>query len=244
MNYNASVSDFFKSAKWTNNMLLGAVLMLIPIVGQMALSGWHITCFWARGHEDDPAKMPPFDFQFFGKYLERGLWPFVVNMVTSLIIFSIVGIMILVFFAMFGLFGGGNELLRGGGFTIMILGVFCFQILSFLIYNTLMTPLIISASITQDFKAAFDFRFIKKFISLVWKEMLVSMLFMLGLGICAAIVAIMTCSIGIYFVMPLIIYSWHHLQKQLYLQYLLRGGEALLLSPKLMDGPPAFLPKL
>ncbi len=244
MNYNASVSDFFKSAKWTSNMLFGAVLMLIPIVGQMALSGWHITCLWTRGHEDDPAKMPPFDFQFFGKYMERGLWPFVVSMVTSLILWPIAGIMILIFFAMIGLFGGGNELLRGGGFTIMIFGIFCFQFLFFLSYSALMTPLIISASMTQDFKAAFNFRFIKKFISLVWREMLVSMFFMLGLGICAAIVAIMTCSIGIYFVMPIIIFSWHHLQKQLYQQYLFRGGEALILSPKLIDGPPAFPPKL
>jgi hypothetical protein len=238
MNYQASVSDFFQSPKWKNNMLLGAVSMFIPIVGQMVLNGWHITCLWAQRNENDPAKMPAFDFQFFGKYLERGLWPFVVSMVAALIFLPIIGVTILLIFVMAGMFGLRNGQLNHSEFVFIMLGIFGLQILSSVLYNVLITPLIISASITQDFKTAFNFKFIKKFITLVWKEMLVSMLFMLGLGLCSFVVAIITCFIGIYFATPIIIYSWHHLQKQLYQLYLSRGGDALAISPKLFDGPP------
>ena len=39
---------------------------------------------------------------------------------------------------------------------------------------------------------------------------------------------------------PIVIYTWHHLQKQLYRLYLARGGEAIPVSQKLADVPPAL----
>ena len=83
MNYAASVSDFFKSPKWMMNLLLGGVCVLIPIVGPMVVLGWLITGFWARQDENFET-FPDFDFSHFGKYLERGLWPFLVAFVASM----------------------------------------------------------------------------------------------------------------------------------------------------------------
>ena len=71
MNYMASISDFFKSPKWLMNLLLGGVCCLIPIVGPLVLMGWLITGFWAR-EDQRPETFPDFDFNQFGKYLERG----------------------------------------------------------------------------------------------------------------------------------------------------------------------------
>src|SRR6187455_3196366 len=85
MNYTASISDFFKSPKWGMNLLLGGVCILIPLVGPLALGGWHITGFWAR-KDQDPAKFPDFDFNQFGKYLERGLWPFLAGVIVALVL--------------------------------------------------------------------------------------------------------------------------------------------------------------
>lgn len=85
MHYNASVTDFFKSPKWGMNLLLGGVAMLIPMIGPLVLGGWHVAGFWARGNDEDPARFPPFDFQYSGKYLERSLWPFLVNLAASLV---------------------------------------------------------------------------------------------------------------------------------------------------------------
>ena len=70
---------------WKNNLLLGAVCILIPMIGPLLLTGWHTTCLWARGSDDDPVTAPPFDFQYFTKYLEFGVWPFLVNLTASLL---------------------------------------------------------------------------------------------------------------------------------------------------------------
>jgi hypothetical protein len=150
MRYNASVTDFFKIPKWGTSMLLGAVAMLIPAIGPLVLGGWHVTGFWARGDDEDPAKFPPFDFQYFGKYLERGLWPFLVNLAASVV--------------------------------------------------------------------------------------------MIPLMMCLMIITIITCSMGMFFAAPISIFSWHHLQKQIYQLYISRGGEPIPLSPKLQDVPP-LLPR-
>src|SRR5450432_1910735 len=88
MDYSASVSDFFKSPKWMMNLLLGGVCVLIPIVGQIVVLGWLITGFWAR-QDQNFETFPDFDFSHFGKYLERGLWPFLVAFVASMA-FSVV----------------------------------------------------------------------------------------------------------------------------------------------------------
>ena len=75
MNYTASVGDYFKSPKWMMNTLLGGVCVFIPLIGPIVIKGWLITGFWGRDDER-PETFPDFDFNNFGKYLERGLWPF------------------------------------------------------------------------------------------------------------------------------------------------------------------------
>jgi hypothetical protein len=242
MNYNASISDFFKSPKWLPNMLLGGVTLLIPLIGPLVLSGWHVGAFWARGDRDDPDGIPPYDFQYFGKYLERGLWPFLVGMVASLVFIPVMMCLILPFFLLTGVMGSGHGHESGGIFVVVILGMFCLQILLMLLYQILVTPLMVRATITQDFPSAFNLRFAKSFLSLTWKQLLASMLFMLGVGLCLMVLAVVTCYIGAIFAAPVVIFSWHHLQKQLYQLYLVRGGEPVPLSPKLQDGPPPLLP--
>src|SRR4051812_34948383 len=92
MNYIASISDFFKSPHWLMNLLLGGVCVLIPIVGPIVLLGWLITGFWARQNQAFET-FPPFDFSHFGKYLERGLWPFLVTLVASFAFVPVVWIL-------------------------------------------------------------------------------------------------------------------------------------------------------
>src|ERR1041384_701612 len=85
MNYTASISDYFKSPKWMMNTLLAGICVFIPLVGQIVIKGWLITGFWGRD-ENRPETFPDFDFNNFGKYLERGLWPFLVSLASGLVI--------------------------------------------------------------------------------------------------------------------------------------------------------------
>lgn len=238
MNYTRSVNDFFKSPKWGMNMLLGAVAVLIPVVGQLVLAGWHVTVFWARGDDEDPAKFPPFDFQNFGKYLERGLWPFLVNLAASLLLVPLV--MILVAPLLFLTILSDSKESSGVAFGVMIAAIMVLQFGLMLVYHFVVTPLMLRATITQDFKASFDIAFVRDFLARMWREMIVCMLFMFGLGLCMVLVTVITCYIGMFFAAPVVMFSWHHLQKQIYQLYLARGGRVVPLSPKLHDLPPAL----
>lgn len=239
MHYNASVADFFKIPKWGTNMLLGAVTMLIPAIGPLVLGGWHVTGFWARGDDEDPAKFPPFDFQYFGKYLERGLWPFLVNLAASLVMVPLIMCLMIPLFLLVGVLGPGID--QGGSAItvgLLIAGMMILQFGLMLLYQFVVAPLMISATITQDFTSAFRIKFVIDFLKLVWKEQIASLVFMFGLGLCLMIITIITCSLGIFFAAPISIFSWHHLQKQIYQIYLSRGGEPIPHSSKLQDVPP------
>lgn len=236
MNYIASITDFFKSPKWGMNLLLGIVAMIIPVVGPLVLAGWLITGFWARKDDENPATFPDFNFEQFMKYLERGVWPFVVNLVCSFVMVPVA--MVIVFIPMMLLsFLGANS----SGDSAGILGLFM-MVVMFTLYAVMMavfffvtTPLILRATITQDFAKAFDFGFVKRFIILVKSEMIMAALFMLGVAVVMMILAVVTCYIGAFAAAPVVFYAWHHIQKQLYKVYLSRGGDAVPMSPKLTD---------
>lgn len=240
MRYIASVSDYFKIPKWGMNTLLGAVAILIPIVGPIVLGGWHITLFWAQGDEEDPAQFPPFDFQYFGKYLERGLWPFLVNLAASFAMVLPVMCLMIPFFLFMGLFGPGEDG-PSLGLGMLIAVMMILQIVFMLMYQLIVTPMMIASTVTQDFKSAFRKKFLLDFMSLVWREQIVSLFFMFGLGLCLMVITVITCYIGMFFAAPITMFSWYHLQKQIYQLYLSRGGEAIPRSVKLRDVPPRLL---
>ena len=235
MNYAASISDYFKSPKWMMNTLLGGVCVLIPFIGQIVLKGWLITCFWSRDDER-PETLPDFDFNNFGKYLERGLWPFLVTLVSSIVISMAACVVIVPFTMMFTLLGSHDHGSVGGcaaAILFLMLMVFYFVLIVGLM--VLLTPLTIRASLIQDFMQSFNFAFLKRFIALTWKETIIASLFLVAASlVLTAIGAIIFC-VGIYFATVVVYFCWVHLQKQLYRLYLSRGGEPVPVSPKLHD---------
>jgi Protein of unknown function (DUF4013) len=141
MRYKASITDFFKTPEWRSNLLLGAVTLLIPLVGPVVLGGWHITCLWARGNRED---LPAYDFQYFGKYLERGLWPFLVGLVTSLVLVPVMMVLMLVFFLMIPLtapMNGGEP--PAGILVPLFIGMVMLQMVLQGVYHVLVTPLML-----------------------------------------------------------------------------------------------------
>lgn len=236
MNYTASITDFFKAPQWGMNMLLGAVCILIPMVGPIILTGWVITQLWSRGDDELPSQYPPFDFQHFTKYLMRGLWSFLVQMAASLVMIPVFMILAFAFIFIAVPTMRDNEAIS---VLFMIVGFLVYSI-AMLALNFILVPLSISATLSQDFMPTFNFGFVRNFLTLVWKELLISGLFMFAIGVVMAIVAFCTCYIGAFALIAVVTYAWQHLQKQLYLLHLSRGGMVLARSPKLSDLPPSL----
>ena len=235
MNYTASVSDYFKSPKWMMNTLLAGVCVFIPIVGQIVVKGWLITGFWGRDDER-PETFPDFDFNNFGKYLERGLWPFLVTLVSSLVITVAACVVIVPISMIFTLLGSQDHSSASGcAAALLFIVLMVFYVVLIVGMIAVLTPLIIRASMMQEFGPAFNFAFLKRFIALTWKETILASLFFLGVSLALGVVgAIMLC-IGMYFAMVPAYFCMVHLHKQLYRLYLSRGGEAVPPSPKLRD---------
>ncbi len=244
MNYTDALSDFFRSPKWLNNLLLGGVCVLIPIVGPIALIGWHVTAMWARPDADDFTTYPSFDFKNFGTYLERGMWPFLTMMVVPLVM---VPVMFMFMFSMVPLqiaaaqshnhdaanAAGALAFLGFGGFMIIWMALI-------LLITFLLRPICIAATLTQDFASAFRLKRLKQFIGLMWLEILLSLLFVWVAAIGLSIVGMVAFCVGMYFTMSLIYFMQGHLDRQLYRLYVARGGEPIPLSPKLKGVPPAL----
>ena len=240
MNYSDSISDFFKSPKWMMNLLLGGVCVLIPIVGPIVVLGWLITGFWAR-QDQRFETFPDFDFSHFGKYLERGLWPFLVAFVVSMAISIVMVPVAWVLMIPMILVGGassGQEASAAGCVGILSL-ILMMLVWAVLIVGMMLVlvPLKIRASLTQDFAKSFDLGFLKRFVALTWKEMVLSSLFVVATGALFICLGLILFCVGAYFATVLTYFSWTHLHKQLYALYLSRGGEPIPMSPKLVESP-------
>lgn len=247
MRYRISLTDFFKSPKWGTNLLLGAVTSLIPIIGPIVLSGWLISIFWARGDDDAPEQSPPFDFQYFTKYLERGLWPFLVNFVAGLALSVVLVPVMFLPLMLSGMLTAGHHRLSHADAAILVPlcgSVAVLYLGLVLTFTLILVPLTLRATLVQAFAPAFDLGFVCGFIRLVWKELLLCAVFMFGVGIAMMILTVITCYLGLFPAIPVVSYAWQHLLKQLYQLYLRRGGEPVPVSSKLNDLPPILPPTI
>jgi len=237
MNYTASVSDYFKSPKWMMNTLLAGVCVFIPLVGQIVIKGWMITGFWGRDDER-PETFPDFDFNNFGKYLERGLWPFLVSLVSSLVIATAAGVIVVPITMIFSLLGSHDQGSASGcAAALLVIVLTVFYIVLIVGMMVVLTPLMIRASIMQEFGPAFNFVFLKRFVALTWKETILAALFLFVASTALCVVGAIIFCVGMYFALVPVYFSLVHLHKQLYRLYLSRGGEVIPLSPKLRDAP-------
>src|SRR3954469_19788513 len=144
MNYTASVTDFFKSPKWITNLLLAGVCVFIPFIGPIVIKGWIIGGLWGR-EDERPETFPDFDFGKFGKYLERGLWPFLVQLVSGLAIGMVLAVVLVPVALICGaLTHGTND--NGCVAAFMALFMFLFYFVLIVAMLFFMTPLTLRAS--------------------------------------------------------------------------------------------------
>src|SRR5262245_55760627 len=178
--YMRSYNYIFENPNWVMNVLWGFLCILstalIPILGQLVLLGYQYevveALFLARG-----ARYPDFDINRFAEYLGRSIWPFLVQLVVSLVL---VPIMLIASFALMFLIGAagaaaGDELgavVAGVGMLILVVVVIALSIgMMFVIL-----PMTLRAGLAQDFGAAFDFGWVKDFIGRTWVEIILTTL--------------------------------------------------------------------
>jgi hypothetical protein len=163
---------------------------------------------------------------------------FVASMAVSIVMVPLAWILMIPMMLAGGFSSGGHEANAAGCFgvlaVILMMVVWAILILGLLL---VLAPLKIRASLTQDFAKSFDVSFVKRFVALTWKELMLSSLFVMATGLLFLGLGMIVFCVGMYFATVLNYFSWTHLHKQLYTLYLSRGGEPVPLSPKLNDAP-------
>lgn len=240
MNYLDSIRDFTRSPKWLMNLLLAGLCGLIPVVGPMVVLGWLLGGFWGRDSYQ-AVSFPDFDFSRFGDYLMRGLWPMLVGLVAGTVI-GIVGwlICLVPMMGMGMLAGGGGDQGSTLAALVMVPLMFGVMLVVAVAFGLLLKPLMLRAALLQDFGKAFDFAWVLDFLKRTWLECVLATLFLWVASIALSLLGLLALCVGIYFISGPIFFAMVHLDRQLYLLFVQRGGEALTLSPKLREDPPVM----
>jgi hypothetical protein len=226
----------FENPNWMMNLLWGALCLLstacIPVLGQLVFMGYQYevveALFLTRG-----TRYPDFDTNRFGEYLGRSIWPFLVQLVSSVVLIPVilVGYVLMIALVGGGAAAGGDDfgpVLAMIGLTVGMVIIFAMAIA----FTLVMMPMTLRAGLQQDFAAAFDFAWIKDFIARTWLEMVLTTLFLMLSGALVAILGYAALCVGIFAAFPIIMLAQAHIFYQLYALFVSRGGAPIPLKPQ------------
>ncbi len=217
MDYLRAVKFIFERDKWWQLALAGTICMLVPIVGMIVFFGY-LAEMIERFHETREDSYQDFDADRLGEYLKRGLWPFLGMFILGMVLApALVALMFLPMIAA-AIFGVPEAAIL-------------FFLLSFVLYFLLIVgaslagvPVLLGGALGQSLGAALSWTFVRDFMTRVWLEIVISVLFLLAVSVAASLAGMVLCGVGIYPAMALVTVCQWHLYWQLYEVYLERGG--------------------
>ena len=240
MRYVDSYRFAFQHDDWQKNLLLASVCALIPYVGLIALLGYLFEVIESKHRHGDEQPYAGFDFNRFVDYLKRGLWPFLCGLVLAVVMMPVV--MVFYFVPMLIIMADPPVLIAFMAAVFMVVGMGLLTV----VMTTLMIPIYLRAGLQQEFAPAFSLDYLKQFVTLTWRELLLSSLFLVGTGFVIQFLGLAACCIGLYPAIALIMFAQLHIEYQLYELYLQRGGDEIPLktpTPDKLDEPSAQLPR-
>jgi hypothetical protein len=217
MDYMRMITYVFENPNWLMNLLLAALCSLIPVIGGLVVQGYHYEAAIALISEGG-RRYPDFNFGRFGDYLMRGLWPFLAGLLCMVGIAIV--LMVLIFLPAGIVHAVAGEDAAGAVTGLMGFGV---AIISPVI-ALFLQPMLFRAALTMEFGQAFQFDWVKDFVSKVWLEMLLGFLFLYVASMVLGMLGLLACCVGVLFVGPIVLLAHANLLFQVYSIYLSRGG--------------------
>ncbi len=218
----------FGSPDWGMNLLLGMVFMLIPVVGPLALHGWHCEIHQrlARRH---PQPIPKLDFNDFTHYLERGIGPFVVNLVIGLPLFFVAYIYIVVSVVLVAALSEGSREPVAAVAVGLVLAVIGLGINMFV--AVLLSAGLTRAELSEQIGWSLSPGAIWSYGARTWARYIGASLRLAPLALGALVVGAMLLCLGFYPAIVAVQLAVMHLRWQVYEAQLAEGGEAMPLRP-------------
>jgi len=205
------------------NVLLGGLCQVVPFVGPVAFLGYAYEVVEGL-HCQGGRAYPNFDVSQVLKYLVRGIWPFLIQLMVVLPAVLLAYLYAAVIVGVFAAAGGEPEPVA---LLILFATGFLFMIVVFSLVSFVAVPMSLHAGLSQELALTSALRFLFDFWRRVWIELAVAQLFMLVSGWVVTIVGLALCCVGAYPAMALILLAQHYFQYQLYELYLERGGREI-----------------
>jgi hypothetical protein len=180
--------------------------------------------------DPDHVDYPDFDFNKFTEYLSRGVWPFLMRLVLGLIIGLPLGILAGVMMGVGVAVAVSTK--TPGLIAVFYIFAFGFALVAGILSELVLLPAGLHAGLSREFNLGRAWSFTKDFNKRVWKEVLLSLLFVMAVGVVAEIVGILLFCVGFFFTVAAVVMAQHHLMFQLYMLYLQRGGAPIVPAGK------------
>ena len=236
--YLEAIRFAFSCPEWILNFVFLIIVGFLPVLGHVAQWGYYYEIVEALCRNPSAA-YPKFEFRRFGDYCMRGVWPYVLSMTVWMILYMIFYLPL-----QLGLQFGLMILLAGDPQVAMLVGAVVGSVVLvgalFVVVGTavMITPILLRAGLTQDFRLVFQFDWFKGFWRRMWVEETLVVLFLMAAGIALAPVGCLAFGVGLLVVPVVIWIAGSQLQWQLYEIYLERGGEPIPLHPLPAEVPP------
>jgi hypothetical protein len=226
---------FFDNPKWTMNLLLGAVCSLIPVLGGIVFSGYGYEAVEAMHRRGKDDQYPDFDFNRFVKYLVRGCWPFIWQLIIGVPLTFI--IWLFCFIAMMAIGGSAGQQGPKPGVVIPVVFFLVVVVLAVsLIISVVLAPLLLRSGLSQELGFGQALPFVQDFLKRVGKEVILAQLFLLGTAIVIIPIAYVLCILPVFPAVVIVQMAHFHLLYQLYGLYLQRGGMPVPLQLETVPG--------
>lgn len=237
MRYLRSYQFVFDNPQWAMNVLWASLCLLssilIPVIGQLVLIGYlyEIAEYMHRRGGDDT--YPDFTFDRFTKYLTRGVWVFVVQLLVALPVSLLLGAFCAVLIAV--MVSNRGELGTAG--VVLVVAFVVLMFVLGIVLGIVLVPMTLRAGLGQEFKGAFSVAFIRDFLRRTWRQVVVAQLFLMVTSFPLSLAGMALCCIGVFPAAALIAFAQVHLHYQLYELYLQRGGEEIPLKEEEPTAP-------
>ena len=219
MEYRRAYSHPFQQSNWIKTVLLLAVCILIPIVGVMVILGYRAEILDRWLDDGDDRRQKVFDFGRFSEQLNRGISPFLYQLIIGLAFGMVLGIMYVGLIILW--ITSKNQGLFLVGLAFFYLCLFVIQIF----VKMIVWPFTLHGQITGKFEFGNAWRFAKDFYSRIGITNLAGIaLCCMVLDLLVMIVGMMLFCIGMYPALAVMLLADNHILWQLYRRYLEKGG--------------------
>jgi hypothetical protein len=237
MNYMRGFQFIKDREKWLQNILLGAVCVLIPIIGAIVFVGYLFEVIEELHRDPNHKNYGDFDFNRFTDYLGRGIWPWLASLIFGFVI-AIPLLIITIVIMVIGVIIGQNAPWL---FWLLFIFATFFVTIGITVLSVIVWGPTLHAGLTKEFQFGPMMAFGKDFFVRMKKEMLMTALVLLGCSLVAAIPEAITCGLAAYFILPVLLFAEHHWMFQMYELYLQRGGTPITTAetvPTVSEAPP------